>query len=190
MTRTSIGFHTFTIFIRIIGGKNMKKIFREFENYRSETKAIDIYIPKDEKDRMNDIREIRAITGMNKSPKPRKWRIDYTHDDRKGITWFLKYDIHSTEYKEYIIEARINPKILAGIKDYITASDSSYMKMVEKRFNDEARKISKDLGEFSNYKLKRVDFCVNFDLKELGIKCIPQQMMTLYTIKGEVKNPE
>jgi len=91
----------------------------------------------------------------------------------------LKFNNDSSTFKEYILEVRINPKILAGIKDYITAANGSYLTAVAKRFNEEASKISKILGKFSWYKLKRIDFCINFDLKEMGYTCTPEEMIKL-----------
>jgi len=52
---------------------------------------------------------------------------------------------------------KINPKLLAGIIDYITAANEDYVKLAEERFNIEARKISPILGKFSGYKMKRID---------------------------------
>jgi len=177
MTNTSIGFHTFTIFMRI-DGRLATELYNDFEIYRNNSKEVNMYIPKDELDRIRTA-EVLQSKGVRTSTKPRKWRIDYVSDDKKGISWILYFHNSSREYKEYIIEARINPKILAGIKDYIRAADSSYMKRVEERFNEEAKLISHILGEFSQYKLNRIDFCINFDLKELSIKCTPEQMMKL-----------
>ena len=174
MIHTSIGFHTFTIFIRI-NGKEVKELFKDFFNYRDTTNEIKIYVPKGKKNWTpiidNDFK--------TKGKKPKVWRIDYIDDNKKGITWFLRFNNNSRNYKEYIVEARINPKILAGIKDYITAANGSYLKIVEERFNEEVNKISKILGRFSWYKLKRIDFCINFDLKEMGYKCTPEEMIKL-----------
>jgi tRNA U54 and U55 pseudouridine synthase Pus10 len=103
--------------------------------------------------------------------KSGEWMIYYTDEFRRGITWTLRYNVHSGKYKEYLIEARINPKLLAGIKDYITASTSDYLQVVEERFNEEVAKISEILGKFHAYDIKRVDFCINFDLKELRVDC-------------------
>ena len=156
--KTSVGFHTFTVFKRLHEKKIAKKLFSHFKKYKDSSEEVEM---------------------MNPKGKPGEWLIYYTDTARRGITWILRYNVHSRDYKEYIVEARINPKILAGIKDYITASTSDYLPIVEERFNEEATEISEILGKFSSYTPKRVDFCINFDLKELGIRCTPEQMMKL-----------
>jgi len=155
---TSIGFHTFTISKRIIG------------------KEIAIKLVKDIRKYMESSGRIRLIPPANKYDG---LLVYYVNKEDRGITWILRYNTHSRMYKEYIIEARINPKTLAGINDYITASNISYLSNTEERFNDEARKISKILGKFAHYTPKRIDFCINFDLRELGINCTAEQMMKL-----------
>jgi hypothetical protein len=77
------------------------------------------------------------------------------------------------------IKATINPKVFAGIKDYVTAADQSYLQDVMHNFNKEASRISPILGTFDRYSLNRSDYCINFDLKELGIPCTVEQMMIL-----------
>lgn len=159
-----------------------RQLYKDFHNYRDETNEIIIYVPEKHRRYIEAVNKKIAGCSLSKPLKPRVWRIDYISDDKKGINWFLKNNVHAPEFKEYIVEARINPKILAGIKDYITASNDSYLEIVERRFNEEASKISKLLGKFSDYTPKRIDFCVNFDIKELGIldaPCTPGQMMWL-----------
>ena len=43
-------------------------------------------------------------------------------DGDRGINWCIRKSEWSNDYFDYIIEATINPKILAGIKDYLTAA--------------------------------------------------------------------
>jgi hypothetical protein len=50
-----------------------------------------------------------------------------------------------------------------------------------------AKGISPLLGKFRYYKLKRIDFCVNFDLKEMGINCTAEQMISLIK-RGYIPN--
>ena len=173
---TSIGFHTFTI-RRKIHGKDAKKLYRDFNKYRDDTKEIKFYVPSYEMKSIN-IRKGLRTHGIKIPEGPSVWNINYTADYPKGISWTFRF-CYNVDFKGFIIEARINPKILAGIKDYITASNSSYLQVVEERFNEEAGKISDILGQFNAYTPKRVDFCINFDLKELGIGCTPEQMMQL-----------
>jgi len=174
--KSSIGFHTFTIFIRISWEEAMK-LFEDFQVYRDTTKEVKMYIPSHELERIDIAKKLKS-KGISVPTKPREWRIDYISDDRKGINWILRF-INNKHVSGFYVETRINPKILAGIRDYLTASNSSYLKIVEKRFNEETGKISDILREFSFYKLSRVDFCINFDLKEMGIPCTPKQMIEL-----------
>lgn len=68
---------------------------------------------------------------------------------------------------------------LAGIHDYITAATYSDMDIAIIRFNEEMKRISPLLKSFSDYSLKRIDYCVNFDIRELAPNCSPEQMMNL-----------
>jgi len=177
MMLTSIGYHTATIFRRI-RANDAKRIYHAFRKYQDETKEISMYVPNDENERIKSAKGLQS-TGIEVSTLPRKWRIEYRSVDRKGIIWTLKYFIYSRDFKEYIIEATINPKILTGIIDYISASNENYLGKLCERFDEETSKISDLLGTFWEYGLRRVDFCINFDLKELGIPCTPEQMMYL-----------
>ncbi|MDL2232132.1 hypothetical protein LJC63_00945 [Ruminococcaceae bacterium OttesenSCG-928-L11] len=78
------------------------------------------------------------------------------------------------------INATINPKYLIGCHDdYIATADSTYLTRLIERFNYEAMNISPMLKEFNSYSLNRIDYCVNFDLAELGIDCVPEIYMAL-----------
>ena len=178
MLRTSLGFHTLNIFKRI-DSKQAKQLLSDFMRYRDATNEITVYIPKDEKERIESAKKFRESTHIKTLILPQKWKIDYIHDEDKGISWTLKYFTLSSQFKEYIIEARINPKILIGIQDYISAAVGDHLKFAGQRFDERTEKISRILGKFDFYKLKRVDFCINFDLMELGINCTPEQMMRL-----------
>jgi len=176
MMHTSQGFHTFNMFQRL-NGKDATQLFQDFCKYRDDTKKINMYIPKNEKERMDNAVKMRAA-GVPVPRGPQVWRIDYV-DDYVGLSWILRFNNNSRDYKEYIVEAIINPKILAGVRDYVAAANEHYVHLAEERFNEEARKISEKLGKFSWYKLKRVDYCINFDLMEMAIGCAPEQMMQL-----------
>jgi hypothetical protein len=65
------------------------------------------------------------------------------------------------------------------VVDYITAATYADMHKAIEIFNLEKEKFSHRLGYFSNYKLSRIDYCINFCLSELGIPCTPEQMMIL-----------
>ncbi len=72
------------------------------------------------------------------------------------------------------IQAIINPKVLIGEKSYIVAADASYLKEVEKIFEQEAEKISPFLKGFNMYRLNRIDYCINFDVSELKFEYPPE----------------
>lgn len=77
------------------------------------------------------------------------------------------------------VQAIINPKAFLE-KEYIQAARESDLESVKIAFDQEAAKISSSLlSSFRDYTLKRVDFCINIDLNELGIPCNSEDMMKL-----------
>ena len=158
MPRTSIGFHTATMFRRF-DHKDIALILKDIKAFSKTTGGIMIY-PTDETKRC--------------------YRVDYT-DPHSGIDyWQIRFCSNPTrDFKQYIVEAKINPKILAGETDYVRAANESYLPRVAARFDEEAEKLSKRLGWFYQYRPNRVDYCVNFDLLELGFPVTPEQMMEL-----------
>ena len=79
----------------------------------------------------------------------------------------------------YIIEVTINPKILAGITDYLTAANYYDMNIAIINFNDSSKKISSLLGTFNDYRIKRVDYCINICLNDFMPTCDPGQIVNL-----------
>ena len=173
----SMGFHTFTIFKKITYDE-ARLLYRDFEKYE----AVKIY-PIDKYEEYSDI---RSFDKWLHSSSSQSCAIN-CYDRHKGISWILRFSKTALGYNDdpkatartCSIKARINPKIFAGIKDYITVADEGLLGAVEAAFNLEARKISQILGEFDSYDLNRIDYCINFDLKELDINCTPEQMMKL-----------
>jgi len=106
------------------------------------------------------------------------YKIKYTGDDR-GVSWVIWFCNFSTGFKYYGIEAIINPKILVKIKDYISTSNDSYLERIVIEYNKLVAQISDDIPPFSLYSIRRIDYCVNFDLSEMGCDCLPEQMMKL-----------
>lgn len=53
------------------------------------------------------------------------------------------------------------------------------MKMAIINFNNEMKKISPLLKTFNDYYIKRIDYCINFCLKELAPECSQEQIMNL-----------
>lgn len=86
---------------------------------------------------------------------------------------------HKAEDRCCSIKARINPKILLGLDDYIASADGTYLKDLIAVFNQEAKKLSPILKDFYFYSINRVDYCVNFDLEDLGIGLYPADYMVL-----------
>lgn len=154
---TSIGYHTISIFQRFTNYE-IDLIMNDFKNYSKATGDIMIY-PSD----------------ANKSCYKITYRNKY-----KGISWAIRFSaVYQMDYFPYIIEAQINPKLLSGEMDYVTAADESILPILETKFNEEAQKISKHLGTFDDYRPNRIDYCANFDLLEMGIPATPSQMMKL-----------
>ena len=158
MLHSSIGFHTFTVF-RVIEADEMRRIIKDFKAYSTST------------------RNIKIIPSENN-----KWNIEINYTDPyKGLRWLCRLCNCSEDStaKLYSIEATINPKTFTGIKDYVTAANENCLSITETEFNREARSISRVLGVFLQYKLKRIDYCANFKLPELEIGCTAEQMMSL-----------
>lgn len=157
---TSLGYHTFTIFRRLTIDEAVA-LLREFKRHRNETGEIRVRPARDGKgDIIPNFHIIEYING------------------NKGITWTITYNYLLGE-KPYSIKAKVNPKILIGTNDYIEAANSDYLEKVEALFNDEIKKLSPILGEFRWYSLSRIDYCINFDVKELGLNCSPERIIKL-----------
>ena len=156
MLRSSLGFHTMTLFLPL-DNKDAKKLCRDFGKYSKNTGLIKIF-PIDE--------------------TIKKYRITYYQEDR-GIEWMIWYNNWSRDFKSYMVEVKINPKILGGIHDYLTAATYDDMEAAITNFNLESKRISRLLNDFSYYRLKRIDYCINFHLDELVPGCSPGQIMNL-----------
>ena len=177
MLKSSLGFHTFTI-TKSITLKEAQTLYTDFYKYKS-VNIIPEKVPA-------------APEGADDFTKsiydrpPRYYTIVYPNKG-KGIKWRLRFSHSSPKYFNYdqdddrpcSVQAIINPKLLIGIKDYITAANITCMEEAATIFNCEAKRISPILGWCRDYKFTRVDYCVNFDIKELDIKCSPEMMMAL-----------
>lgn len=102
----------------------------------------------------------------------------YSSEDR-GIKWTIRSDRQDESYKEYVLKVAINPKILGGVQDYITAATYDDMAMAIDNFNLISKNISPVLGTFEQYTLQRIDYCINCALNELTPGCTYEQMMAL-----------
>lgn len=155
MLRSSLGFHTLTLSYSLFF-KEAQYLISDFKRYSKETGAIQMY-----EDHGNT-----RIKFLNRA---------------EGIEWLIRYRV----YLQYlgiavdIVEVTINPKILGGIHDYITAATYDDMDVAIANFNRISSSISPGLGRFEDYSLKRIDYCVNFALNELAPGCTYDQMMKL-----------
>ena len=121
----------------------------------------------------------------------------------RGIKWYVRFDdklaqfMHESddhmshnygvEPAPYSVRATINPKVLVGIRDYLTAASSEDLKRVETQFNIEAGKISPYLSMFKYYSMTRTDYCLNVDVDELNLGCSAKQLITLIR-RGDIPN--
>lgn len=172
MLHSSLGFHTMTLSLTLEAGK-IQPLIRHFRKYSRDTGLIQIY----------RIGERKKLFEYNPTPKfeyvlPTHIKVKYHGEDR-GIAWSICSNNRNMDFQAYMVEVTINPKILAGIHDYITAATYEDMDAAITNFNLEARKISPILETFDCYSLKRVDYCINFCLDELIDGISPEQIMNL-----------
>lgn len=78
-----------------------------------------------------------------------------------------------------MVEATINPKILSGIIDYLTAATYNDIDLAAANFNEISQEISPLLHSFFDYHITRIDYCVNISLDEFILECDPMQIMNL-----------
>jgi len=116
-------------------------------------------------------------------------------DKRVGINWYIRFSSEVAEYKQmstshmsknfmkeptpYSVRATINPKILNGTNDYLSAANADSLDKTEENYNAKVAEISPLLGKFEQYRLNRVDYCFNFDPVELNMGCDAVQLFTL-----------
>lgn len=155
MLRSSLGFHTLTLSYPLFF-QEIQYLISDFKRYSKETGAIQMY-----EDHGNT-----RIKFLNRA---------------EGIEWLIRYEVYLQNLRitVNIVEVTINPKILGGIHDYITAATYDDMEAAIANFNRISSSISPMLGRFEEYSLKRIDYCVNFALNELAPGCTYDQMMKL-----------
>lgn len=171
MLRSSLGFHTLTLF-RQFDKEDIRKIITHFKRYSDETGLIKIYYED------NGKKNLTYKNGGFTTYNMQDLRVVY-YNEYHGMDWTIKRSDWSVDFKQYVVETKINPKILGGVQDYITAATYDDMEAAISQFNIEAKMISPLLGNFNMYTLKRIDYCVNFDLEELAPGCSPEQIMSL-----------
>ena len=113
-----------------------------------------------------------------KNDKKREIGWMYTYKENKGIRWLTLAFTINERITVYGVKAIITPKVLLN-KDYLAAATEDDIQNFKSLFNIEARKISHILGDIDSYSMSRSDYCLNFNLEELGISCSPEKMMIL-----------
>lgn len=153
--RSSLGFHTMSLTTPLFKPET-PQLISDFQRYGSLTHNIQIYT-KD------------YITYINFLSR------------RMGISWLIRYDVWLESFKLFvdILEVTINPKILGGIQDYLTAATFDDMATAINNFNRISTDISPSLYTFKDYSLKRIDYCINFSLSELAPGCSYEQVINL-----------
>ena len=163
---SSLGFHTMTL-TRSLTYSDYEKLLFDFKTY-SEKTPLKMYRKKG-KD--------YVLYTPSETYLPPDIKI-YYNGKNQGIQWHIYQDVCFLGLR-YIVEARINPKFLAGIHDYLTAATGSDMNIAIINFYFTCQKISPLLGKFHDYKIKRIDYCVNICLDDFKISCSPEQIMSL-----------
>jgi hypothetical protein len=168
----SFGYHTFSMFAAL-SYEEANKLRNDFEQYRDSTGRIRIF-PEGKP------RKYIKPDGSECEVYPLH-RIKYKTDIIKdpGISWIIWICSYSTKFLYYGIEAKINPKILSGVSDYTSASDSSHLAQAETNYNAIVSQISPDIPTFDLYSIKRIDYCYNADLVKMKFPCNLEQMMAL-----------
>lgn len=183
MSRSSLGFHTLTLFLRLTR-KEAEQLVKHFYKYCKQTGQIRMFMPDVLPGGQRVWREYTPKSNGTTLLLPLNIRIGYPDEDH-GIKWELRFDRHDEAYKEYIIEVTVNPKILGGIHDYINAATKDDMDVAAIKFNHISRSISPVLRTFEQYQIKRIDYCVNLSLNELAPGRTSEQIMKLIR-RGDV----
>lgn len=154
--RSSLGFHTMTL-SKFIFSDDTAQLIRDFQQYSRMTGSIKMY-------------EDKHGNGVIKF-----------FPEYRGMQWLICENVYIGDHRTWvtIINVEINPKILGGVHDYITAATYDDMEAAIANFNLISKKISPLLGTFDHYSIKRVDYCINFALYELAPECTAEQMMNL-----------
>jgi hypothetical protein len=172
MLITSLGYHTFSMSALVESGEDLKEILKDFQRYSKETGLIKIHgFGKKTKYFKND-----GTIGESFC----NYEITFYDEQRVGVSWVLKFCNYSSSYRfMFIVETRINPKILTGTNDYIRASREADFEKLSSCYNDLVKIISPLIPLFSSYWVNRVDYCINCSVKEMGYLCEAWQLMEL-----------
>lgn len=154
--RSSLGFHTIELAYWVWDDK-LTQLIEDFRQYSRATGNIKMY-----KDKHGN--------GVVKF-----------YPEYRGLKWLIRDDVYLPQFGSTtpIINVEINPKVLGGVQDYITAATYDDIETAIANFNRISASISPLLGTFDQYSIRRVDYCVNFALNELAPGCTAEQMMSL-----------
>jgi len=160
-----LGYHTYSI-RKSLTKDDSEEILEDFHRYREKTGNI--IIQPDGKP--------KKVDGSSKDVYPLH-KIIFKKD--RGVSFIVWRCFHSKKFQYFGIEARINPKSLTGITNYLDASDEEHFEKAEAKFDFIAREISDKIPLFYDYSVKRIDYCINAKLDEIGYKCNSEQLMYL-----------
>ena len=127
MLKSSLGFHTMTLSISLLSSES-NQLIKDFDTYRANTGLIELY-------RKNEKNEVIKYY-YKEYLIPLETNIKFKDKDR-GIRRCIRFSKKPSNYSEVIVEATINPKILAGITDPLSAATYSDMNIAIANFNDE-----------------------------------------------------
>lgn len=152
--------------------KEALQLVMDFRKYHSTTEPLKMYYidPKDKQSKIYHPRDNTIFL-------PGYLKVYY--EKYNGIKWTIRSTRDFYGFNTYMVDATINPKMMGGMHNYITAATYDDMEAVITNFNLEASKISPLLKDFYHYTLTRIDYCVNFDLEELLGNCNPELIMDL-----------
>lgn len=171
MLRSSLGFHTITLSLPLFHDE-VYQLIADSLIYREKTGNIQIY----------DFKNGQPIIYYPVGSLPPKLTIEFKDRERygdgnRGIKWCIRKSEWSNDFFDYIIEATINPKILAGITDYLTAATYNDVAPAATNFNKISKEISPLLHSFSDYRITRIDYCMNISLDGFIPERDPIQIM-------------
>lgn len=167
--RSSLGFHTLSLSMPLTFD-GMHELISDFKKYSKETGEIKMFLCDKKGNRIEYKNTSRYA--------PLKLIIQYCKDNH-GIEWSVDSYTNYAGFPAYKVSVKINPKILGGVHDYITAATYDDMGAAIENFNLESEKISYVLRTFDCYRLDRIDYCINFSVDELAPGCSTEQIMTL-----------
>lgn len=155
MLRSSLGFHTLTMSYPIFMQES-QQLISDFKRYSKETGALQMY------------------------PERGYLKIEFL-SRAEGISWMIRPNVWLESAKLFVdmVDVTLNPKILGGIHDYITAATYDDLDAAIANFNRISASISPLLSCFEHYTLTRIDYCVNFALNELTPGCTHEQVINL-----------